>query len=58
MKNLVLTMTDRNYFQYGKRLLETRHIVDADFICYGPDLTFGQIKELHEHDIAYTNYYC
>ena len=46
-------MTDRNYFQYGKRLLETRHIVDADFICYGPDLTFGQIKELHEHDIAY-----
>ncbi|GAG47756.1 unnamed protein product, partial [marine sediment metagenome] len=53
MKNLIITMTDSNYFQYGSKLLETRHVVDGDFICYGPDLSYPQTEVLRVHDIEY-----
>ena len=53
MRNKVITMVSKDYFQFGKRLLETRHIIDADFVCYGPDLTQEQISILSDHNIAY-----
>jgi len=53
MRNKVITMCSRDYFQYGQKLLDTRHIVDADFVCYGPDLSEDQIEILMAHDIQY-----
>lgn len=53
MRNKVITMCSKDYFQYGQRLLDTRHVVDADFVCYGPDLTDTQIGTLTAHDIQY-----
>jgi hypothetical protein len=51
--NTVITMCDSNYFQYGAKLLETRHIVDAEFICYMPDATEEQIVILTKHGIQH-----
>ena len=53
MKNKVITMTDSNYFKYGTKLLQTRHIVDADFVCYGPDLEDDQIETLYKNNIIH-----
>lgn len=53
VRNKVITMTDSKYFQYGQRLLDTRHIVDADFVCYGPDLSTEQRDILKAHDIQH-----
>ncbi len=55
MRNIVITMTDCNYFKYGKKLLETRKNVDADFICYAPDLTAEQLKILFKNDIMHAS---
>jgi hypothetical protein len=53
MKNKVITMCSKDYFQFGQKLLDTRHIVDADFVCYGPDLTEDQIGILMRYNIKY-----
>ena len=53
MRNKVITMTDSKYFKYGQKLLENRHIVDADFVCYGPDLNEYQIGWLRVSNIKY-----
>ena len=47
----VITMCNRDYFPHGIKFLETRKNVNADFICYHPDLTLEQIDILIKHNI-------
>jgi len=47
----VITMTDSKYFNVGKQFIKTRKLIDADFICYSPDLTEEQFKILDDNNI-------
>jgi len=47
----VITMSDRDYFQYGKYFLQTRNRINADFVLYTSNLTGEQIKICRKHDI-------
>jgi len=49
----VITMCNKAYFQYGTAFLQTRNMINAQFVCYGPDLTDDQIKILYDHNIGY-----
>ncbi len=51
--NKVITLCNAEYFQYGKRFLDTRDRIDANFVCYSPDLTIPQIEELKRHNIKH-----
>lgn len=51
--NTVITMCDSKYFQYGQKLLETRHLINAEFVCYMPDATKKQINILTKYGIQY-----
>jgi hypothetical protein len=42
----VITYSDSPYFKYGKLFRYTTGNVDADFVCYGPDLTEEQQANL------------
>ena len=53
MSNIVITLSDKNYFEYGYSFVKTRKFVDANFKVYGPDLTDDQIKYLSKYDIDY-----
>jgi len=53
MLNKVVTFSDKEYFKYGKLFIKTRKKINADFVLYGPDLSYLQIKELKENDIEY-----
>ena len=51
--NRVITFTDKNYFHFGELFIKTRHLVNADFVLYGPDLTEEQRSILKHNDITY-----
>lgn len=51
--NKIITMCSKDYFQFGHGLLNTRHLIDAEFVCYGPDLNGPQIEILNSNDIEY-----
>jgi hypothetical protein len=51
--NSVITLSDKNYFDYGYSFIKTRKFVDAHFTIYGPNLTTNQIKYLTKHNIEY-----
>lgn len=53
MLNKVITMSDSNYFDYGKIFIKTRKNIDSDFILYGPDLNNKQIDILDKNNIKY-----
>jgi hypothetical protein len=49
----VITLSDKNYFEFGHLFLKTRPKVNAKFILYGPDLTKAQQKTLKNCDVEY-----
>ena len=51
--NKVITFCNSEYFEYGTMFLKTRDRINANFICYSPDLTSKQIKVLEKHDIEH-----
>jgi hypothetical protein len=51
--NVVITMSDSSYFEYGELFIKTRNRVNAKFILYGPDLIIDQQKIVNENDIEY-----
>lgn len=48
----VISLVDRDYFDFGRFFLATRKLVDADFVVYGSCLTSDQKFALKEANIS------
>lgn len=51
--NQVISLTDKDYFRIGHPFIQTRHLINADFTVYGPDLTKAQQATLTRHNMRY-----
>lgn len=51
--NQVITLSNKDYFKYGKLFINTRKLVDANFFLYGYGLTKDQRSILTKNDIEY-----
>lgn len=49
----VISYTDSKYFQYGKLFIQTRQVVNSQFVIYGAGLNDEQIKTLEDNNMVH-----